>query len=367
MILSPDPDTAPSQDSDDDALVTARVKRCEECGYIHRIATLPGPDVCEYCRVPLGAEWSNLLRMQNVATVRRDRITSDEEERRRVGFEVISGVQFAPRRGRRMFQRAEVTTRGEGSKAVLRLTYGDTATVWRVNLGWRRRSNPEQRGFILDVEGGYWGKRQDQVDDDPMSHRTRRVVPFVTDSRNALLIEPDSPLSIDQMASLEAALKAAIETEFQLESNELATEPLPSRDDRRHLLFYESAEGGAGVLKQLVEDPGAWRRVARRALLRCHFDPDTGEETPFPGVEPCEAACYDCLLTYRNQLDHRHLDRAAVKEVLEELMIARARTLPPASRWGHAECAPEPHPRGRHRQLSRRPICWSRWRQGIVT
>ena len=326
VILSPDPDAAPSQDSDDDALVTARIKRCEECGYMHRIATPPGPDVCEYCRTPLGAEWSNLLRMQNVSTVRRDRITSDEEERRRVGFEVVSGVQFARRRGRQMFQRAEVTTQAERPTTVLRLTYGDTATVWRVNLGWRRRRHPEQRGFILDVERGYWGKRQDQVDDDPMSSRTRRVVPFVTDSRNALLIEPDSPLSIDQMASLEAALKAAIETVFHLESNELASEPLPSRDDRRLLLFYESAEGGAGVLKQLVEDPGEWRRVARQALLRCHFDPDTGEETPVPGVEPCEAACYDCLLTYRNQLDHRHLDRAAVKEVLEDLMTARLRS-----------------------------------------
>ena len=80
------------------------------------------------------------------------------------------------------------------------------------------------------------------------------------------------------MASLEAALKRAIQLEYQLEDSELATEPLPTRQKRRHLLFYEAAEGGAGVLRQLVEDPSAWTRVARTALKLCHFDPETGTD-----------------------------------------------------------------------------------------
>ena len=328
VILAPDPDAPVSSDGEGDSFVTDRAKRCESCGYMHRIDSPPGPDVCEYCKVPLGAEWSNLLQMRNVSTVRRDRITSDEEERRRVGYEVISGVRFADRKGRPSFQKAEVrAANGSGEEPLLRLSYGDTATIWRVNLGWRRRRDREQRGFILDIERGYWATPKDQEDEDPMSNRTRRVIPFVTDSRNALLVEPAGELGAKHMASLEAALKSAIEIVFQLEPDELASEALPSRDERRLLLFYESAEGGAGVLRRLIDEPGAWSRVARQALLRCHFDPDFGQEVTTPEVEPCEAACYDCMLTYRNQLDHGLLDRNAIKEILEGLLTSRPKRI----------------------------------------
>ena len=325
MIFSREIETDTNREADDPALVTQRVKRCDRCGYMHRIDSPPGPDVCVYCSAELGATWTNLLRMRNVSTVRHDRITSDEEERRRLGYEVMSAVRFALRDGRPSVARADVlagkAAPGEEDIPLLHLSYGDTATIWRVNLGWRNRRAREQRGFVLDIERGYWGRRGDSEDpDDPMSPRTQRVIPYVTDTRNALLIQPSDPLDIETMASLEAALKAAMEVVFQLESSELATEPLPSWDDRRLLLFYESAEGGAGVLRRLIDEPATWRRVAREALRRCHVDPDTGAHITGDWTEPCEAACYDCLLTYRNQLDHGLLDRATVIPMLGRLL-----------------------------------------------
>ena len=294
---------------------------------MHRVDSPPGPDVCVYCSAVLGATWTNLLRMRNVSTVRRDRITSDEEERRRLGYELISAVRFADRGGSPSVTRADILVgdaerRGQGDP-LLHLSYGDAATIWRVNLGWRNRQVAEQRGFILDIERGYWGSRGDSDDpEDPMSPRTQRVVPYVTDSRNALLVEPATSMDIGTMASLEASLKAAFEVVFQLESSELATEPLPSRNDRRLLLFYESAEGGAGVLRRLLEEPSTWRTIAREALRRCHIDPDTGAHLTGDRTEPCEAACYDCLLTYRNQLDHGLLDREKVIPILGQLLDA---------------------------------------------
>ena len=68
------------------------------------------------------------------------------------------------------------------------------------------------------------------------------------------------------MVSLEAALKHAIQLTYQLEDNELATELLPASDAPRVLLLYESAEGGAGVLRRLLENPNAFAQVARKAL-----------------------------------------------------------------------------------------------------
>ncbi len=103
----------------------------------------------------------------------------------------------------------------------------------------------------------------------------------------------------------------------------MATEPLPSTDDRRLLLLFESAEGGAGVLRRLVDEPEALASVARKALELCHIDPATGRDLGGPPRgERCEAACYDCLLSYRNQLDHQLLDRALVRPLLDQLSSA---------------------------------------------
>jgi very-short-patch-repair endonuclease len=135
---------------------------------------------------------------------------------------------------------------------------------------------------------------------------------------------------MEQMATLEAALKRAIQLEFQLEDVELATEPLPSRQERHYLLFYEAAEGGAGVLRQLVDYPSAWPTVARRALELCHFDPATGndlEKAPH-AEERCQAACYDCLLSYYNQGDHEHLDRHLGRDLLLQLSQADVESSP---------------------------------------
>ncbi len=75
------------------------------------------------------------------------------------------------------------------------------------------------------------------------------------------------------------ALKRAIEAVYQLESSELAVEPLPGRTGDHawsRLLFFEAAEGGAGVLRRFATEDGQLRIVARKALELLHFDPDTG-------------------------------------------------------------------------------------------
>ena len=48
--------------------------------------------------------------------------------------------------------------------------------------------------------------------------------------------------------------------------------------ERRLILLYEAAEGGAGVLRRLLDDPDAMRDVAQEALRLCHFDPETGDD-----------------------------------------------------------------------------------------
>ncbi len=322
---------------EDEHIPTRRAKQCQQCGYLHPINDGEGLDLCEHCGAPLEKVLHHLFRLQNVATRRRDKINSDEEERMRLGYEIRSAVRFSEQDGRPAYHVGLVEREGE---TLAKLTYGHAATLWRINLGWMRRKNKEQYGFVLDTERGYWEKSDQSADDpdDPISRRTERVIPYVEDRRNCLLFEPGEPVNATVMASLQAILKSAIQVRYQLEDNELAVEPLPNMEERHLILFYESAEGGAGVLRRLLDEPQAIREVAQEALRLCHFDPETGQDLKHAprAQEDCEAACYDCLLTYYNQLDHRLLDRQAIRDFLFDLAEA------------HVAAGPTEKPRSEH-------------------
>lgn len=312
------------------------------CGHLHPIQEgVYNPDRCEHCNQLLEAPLGALMRMQNVATRRRDRINSDEEERMRMGYDLRTVVRLA-RDGHATTVRLATVYAADGSE-LLSLTYGQAATIWRINLGWRRRKAKDVFGFVLDTERGYWAKNEDLAEDDPedpMSASRQRVVPYVEDRRNCLLVEPTTALSQAEMATLQPALKQAIQVLYQLEDGELAAEPLPDPNNRRLILLYEAAEGGAGVLRQLLDDADAMARVATLALQICHYDPETGENLRrAPNArEDCEAACYNCLMSYSNQPDHHLLDRTAVRDLLRTLTQSTVKASPVAlPRAAHVE------------------------------
>jgi very-short-patch-repair endonuclease len=285
-----------------------------------------GQDTCERCGTALPGPLQGLFRMTNVSTRRADRISCDEEERQKMGYELRTAVRFTASGDAASSRLAQV----HGERDVLAdITYGHSALLWRINMGWKRRADEAELGFMLDIQRGIWARNQADQDDqgeDAANPRTQRVIPYVEDRRNVLLYEPKEYLHDGQMASLQAALKTAIQAVYQLEDRELAAEPLPSDADgeRRLLLFYEAAEGGAGVLRQLIDDPTALPRVAEKALELCHFSPEGEDRLKAAHAhETCEAACYDCLMSYMNQRDHTMLNRHAILDTLLGLAGAR--------------------------------------------
>jgi len=107
-----------------------------------------------------------------------------------------------------------------------------------------------------------------------------------------------------------------------VEEHEIAVE-LIGQGEHQRILFWEAAEGGIGVFERLVEDPAGLAAIAAQALDLCHVDPASGHDRE-GWSERCSAACYDCLLSYRNQLDHRHLDRNLIRDLLFALTTCEA-------------------------------------------
>ena len=307
----------------DEGSVTASAKLplqsarlCPACGYGH-FGNQREFERCVNCGHKLegGRRISNLYRIEQVSTRRAMRITSDEEERQRQGYEMITTLRFAAENGK---PRAEAAAFADGGETLLELRYGPAATIWRINLGWRRRQDKSIYGFTIDVNTGEWSKDlqapTDAEDDTVREGKTvERITPFVEDTRNVLILSPRTALPRDVMVTLQYALKRGIEHEFQLEEAELAAEPLPDADNRCAILLYEAAEGGAGVLTRLASDVDALQRVARKALEICHYTSVSGGWTDHGDIKDedptCEAGCYRCLLSYYNQPEHGEIDR----------------------------------------------------------
>ena len=320
-----------------DPVVTSSATQCGVCGYLHPAPAGAAPDRCERCDADLATSrwrYRSLFRMTSVSTRRQDRINSNAEERQRRGYEIRDAYRWAEIDGQPSVRTAVAADPGGDECA--RLAYGHTATLARINIGWARRKNRDEYGFLLDLERGRWAPRpedKDLPDDDPLSGRLKNVVPYVEDRRNILVFDPAGiDAEPDFMASLESALKVAVQSEYDLEDSELQVVSLPDREHRTTILLYEAAEGGAGVLRQVVEDPAALSRIARQALARCHFEPDTLTDLRRApgGREDCEAACYDCLLSYTNQPDHQLVDRMLIRDYLHQLAMATVAASPGA-------------------------------------
>jgi len=299
-------------------LVTATMKRCPKCGYAHLEQGNNLSEVCDRCAAALDgpARIENLVHLQNVSLKLTQRITCDEEERQRFGYKLVTSYRFPEVGGKLDRTDAEVFC---GETLAMRLSYGDAADLYRINLGWANQRGSQPPGFSLDLERGYWSRNQaddEDKDDATAQGRLQRVVPYVKDTKNALVMRFEPPRSVPEMASLQAAFKEAIQKHFQLEPRELSCEPMPSPQDRQEILFYEASEGGAGALRQIAEDPAVLPLLARGALEICHFEPDTLEDK---GAQTCGKACYRCLLDYGNQPDHKDLDRFLIRDLLADL------------------------------------------------
>jgi Lhr-like helicase len=297
----------------DGRLATERLFICDDCGAAHKVE----PERCHACDALMAGvdPIKNILRIDNVETTPAERITANDEERQRQGFEIQTVFSW-PNRDDQYDVQTAIASDAEGP--ILRIDYAPGALVSRVNKGLRRRKKKTILGFGIDPASGRWAKGPEEDGDNGEENAAAiRVVPIVQDNKNAALMRLIRPSQDEEaMTTLQHAVARGLDLVFQLEEGETLSEPTPCRDNRRAILAFEATEGGAGVLSRLISEPDGLARVARAALELMHLENvdaavAAGDPALLADVDDaeCVKGCYRCLLSYYNQPDHELIDR----------------------------------------------------------
>lgn len=293
------------------------VKSCVCGAYYKGAQEIATAAACKRCGRPLPATtFVNALGMPDMVARGSGRISADEEERMRRGFEITPHLK--------MPGSAVGLSLHHEDQPIAQVTYGHGADLL-LNEGFRAS---DDKGFRYCTKCRFWLESADAEMEHLKPEKCpakataddirREVVLFTEGHHDVVLVEADAPTDTKAheaySATLAYALTFGFQIAFSVAESETGGHQFLNEPGRARVLLYETDEGGAGLLKNLT-DPDSWRRVAERALELLHVDPATGEDQP----GACQAACYECLLSFYNQSHHKHLDRRLVKAFLLRL------------------------------------------------
>jgi very-short-patch-repair endonuclease len=289
------------------------------------------------------------LALNDMYAQNRARITADEEERMRLGYELTSHYRSGGQ-ARAYHVRAD----GVDGVEALGLTLEHDGEVLLVNQGQREKEG-EPLGFALCRKCHKWLVGRDTVlehvgtdqkqgqcsrnarQDDVVQglwliYRVHSDLALFEVPLPAYVAELEQETAIESFyVTLLHTVLRALMVAFNLDEREvggfLAPFPAGGTDAPYRLVIYETAVGGSGVLAALAE-PGRLGALLDNARQLLHGEDDEAG---------CAKACYECLLSFYNQRDHEWLDRTLVLPWLRSLGALELELRVPEDRWAALE------------------------------
>ncbi len=295
-----------------------KVLICPICEQVYLGTEAEGRAMCD-CGADLTLTHpEKAMHIPNMAARRSEAISAEEEERRRLGYEITKHYRAG---GHSL---SYVLSGQHYIRADLYLE--NQANIFLMNHG-ARKPDGNFFSFALCKRCGKWLRSEKDIEDhisslskkgNCRSNATRNDL--ITDFGlmhelhcDVLIIEiplPEAAKPENFYKSLITAIHRGILIAFNLEEDEigyfLAKNDSPKTPYR--MIFYENTSGGTGSLASMVER-NAFKSVLEKAQEILHAHDENG----------CEKACYQCLLSFYNQRDHAYLDRHLALDWIEAL------------------------------------------------
>ncbi len=253
--------------------------------------------------------YPDLVEMPETKAYELQRITCQEEERTRKGYDIRT--YFSVDDDFKRMNQAHIMYDGN---LLIHIHSIPAARLVHINHKWK--NSPKETGYPINLKNGYWQSKQKEKDEG-QNDEIRRIRLFTTTTANALYLQPVKSLAMsggkDGVITLMYVFKRAIESYFQVEPNEIGV-TIMGEEDMPNILIYEAAQGSLGILSQMVESPGTFKAVMKEAFSICFIK--DGVEVPEEELVP---ASYDDLLSYYNQIHHQVINRNYIRGSLRML------------------------------------------------
>lgn len=313
--------------------VTSKIIVCPECQTVYfnnEIEESGG--ACRNCGKSLEYVYAmeNSIEMPDQLAESKVGITSDEEERTRLGYRLSS--HYHPSRDIIIKEISELRTNTQA----FTFTYDHNGQIVNLNQGpvSTDLNNNQQEHFTLCTACNRWLTSENAIREhlNPKSNNKcwrnatekdilRDVILYTTSFHDVLKIDcrpPDDVIESDWDSfyiTLSQAFIEGIEIALNVDADEIKTFiiPNPNHPGQSSIILYETAEGGAGILRSIIQDNGIFSDIIKRARVILHDDDQ------HPEIDGCVRACYECLCNYYNQGVHEKLNRHLVLPLLRRL------------------------------------------------
>ena len=295
----------------------APVAICAQCGRAYYGSQETNRPVCD-CGGTLHHPRQG-LKLSDMFALRRERITADEEERRRLGYETSQHYLGS---GDSTAYAIKID-----NKTALELTLEHKGRVLLINRGVRQKEE-DPVGFTLCSKCFRWLLTESKIEKHTATPKKSGECSqnahaedllhdlWLTHKQKSDLAIFDVPypeeVDVDIFYhTLAYTLLRSLLVAFNLDERELDVFLAPGlKNDIPHrVVIYETTTGGTGVLASLKET-GRLALVVSRARELLHEDDLNGG---------CKKACYECLLSFYNQREHHLFDRKVVLPWLQTL------------------------------------------------
>ncbi|AEE50664.1 DEAD/DEAH box helicase [Haliscomenobacter hydrossis] len=254
--------------------------------------------------------YQNLLELEEAQSENSERISCMEEVRTSEGY--VTELYLNAADGLVDATKIRLTVDGDD---LMKLFYAPAAKLILLNKKWKRGRDD---GFDIGTKTGFF-KTKKQLERPNPEDPHANIMLYTYDTSDILYVQPikSLDLTIEGIVTIQYALEKAIEQIYNIEPVEIGARLMGSEENKNVMLF-ESAEGSIGVLKDIARNPAMLRKIFLKAYEICGYDYATKTDK-FPARPK---ASYDDLLSYYNQMDHTKIDRHAIVNALELLILS---------------------------------------------